>query len=98
MKLTVGKVKLWAERLRGYLIWAQFAMVVYLFILQKPFGLEWYVILGFVGVVSALLLAFDITVVLPQEYSYVFEKTPPMAELRDQTIKRLKRIEKLLGG
>ncbi|MBN3037055.1 MAG: hypothetical protein JW834_01275 [Candidatus Diapherotrites archaeon] len=89
MNVNLGKAKMWAERLRGYLMWTQFAIVVYVFIKEGAAGIPLEVFFPVLIIGSIILVAIDTKFIMPKEYSYVFEKTPPLQELKEESFRRL---------
>ena len=97
--VNLGKLKFWQTRLATYVAMINFAMIFYLYIIEAPFGLDWYhwVLIISVGVVGTVI--FDTVFVLPGSLEYQFIKNPEWMKLRKeiQTIKEqqekiLKRI------
>jgi len=91
-KLDLGTIKTLQNRLASYAAMLNFAMILYLFIIQNTW-FPWYmwIILGVVSMV--VLLFIDIKVILPQQFSFEFSKSPPMMKL----LENQKRIMNELG-
>ena len=97
--LKLGRYKVWQARIQSYLGIMSFVMVFYLYTLQLPLGLPWYVWIIMMGLLIPNLLLMDMTFVWPSEMEYGFKKNPRMLALeKNVQINNniLKKLEKKL--
>lgn len=80
--MDLGKYKAWFMRLQSFTAPINFIMVLYLYIIQEPLDIPWYVWVVFLSAILALLLVFDILFILPGEYRYTSNKNPEWQALR----------------
>ena len=89
--VNIGKIRAWGIRLRDYIGWAQFFMIVYLFIKESSIYPP-FIIVGLLFF-SITVLYIDINRILPSESKYFANKNPWNVE----AMERLKSIEGKLG-
>lgn len=70
--LTLGKIKIWASRLRDYVGWAQFPMVFYMFL--KNFKVSMKLVAVISVIILAIILYVDVKYVMPSEFAYHAKK------------------------
>ena len=85
----LGKYKTWLNRVQSYIAPLNFVMILYLYIVQQPLDMPWYLwVVVLVFFLSALLI-FDVLFVFPSESQYIWRVNPDWRELR-QDIKEIK--------
>jgi len=97
MKLNsrfLGKVKVWQTRIASYASMVSFGMVLYLFIIESPLGLKWYIWIILIGLLTVGTVALDILYIFPSAQKYIFDKNPEMVELRKKIDKILEHLNK----
>jgi len=90
---SIGKLKVWQQRLNTYVGLVNFLMLFYLYIIESPMGLEWYYWLFTILVITLSIVSIDTIFIMPNALGYNFEKNPQFQELK-KDIKEIK--EKLL--
>lgn len=100
IRKMLGSVKIWQSRLAGYVSMLNFAMILYLYIIESPFGMEWYhwVLLLVVG--CAVIIYVDIKYIFPSANLYTFNKNPGWMSIKKQAEendRKLNLIMKHLG-
>lgn len=86
---TIGKIKGMQSRLAGYLSLMNFMMVLYLYIIKQPFGLNWVQWLVLMSVVISIVMFIDNHILLASETHYLWEKNPWAVEMKSD-IKKIK--------
>jgi len=97
---TLGTLKIWQSRLSGYVSIINFAMLLYLYIIESPLGLEWYHWVLFLGVGCTVLIFVDIKYIFPSANLYTFKKNPGWTSIKKQAEendRKLNLIMKHLG-
>ena len=94
--VDLGKYKMWMERLRAILGWAQFAFVAYLFLMQRPMGLDPWLFVAIGVVASVLYLFIDIKFIYPAELNYSFRKNQQYMDDMEKMNKKLDAVIKHL--
>ena len=79
---NIGRYKTWVSRLQTYTGPLNFIMILYLYVVNEPLGLKWYV--WFILLIGALIvvLFLDIAFIYPSEQQYNTRKNPEWNELR----------------
>ena len=72
----LGKLKVWQTRLATYVAMINFLMIFYLYIIESPLNLGWYVWLSIILILVVGLILFDTLLVLPASQEYMFLKNP----------------------
>lgn len=90
----VGRYKTWLNRLQGYLGPLNFMMVLYLYIVQEPLGVKWYIWFIILSVLLVVVLLVDVVIIYPSEQTYNTRKNPEWLELRDD----VNEIKEMLKG
>lgn len=88
----ISQAKVWVSRIQTYLALFNFTMIMYLYIIEEPLGIQyhyWFVIIS-LGIVSVLFI--DIKYIFSSELHYKFSVNPGMQEI----LERLERIEEKL--
>jgi len=90
---SIGTIKGMQIRLSGYLSLLNFFMVLYLYIIKEPFGLNWlqWIILMFIGI--SVTIFIDNYILLASETHYLWSKNPWAIEMRDDIKKIKKKLE-----
>lgn len=91
---VLGYLKLFQERLQGYLSFINFGMIFYLFIFEKtPLGLNalYWVLLIFTAI--PVILFIDLRFIMPAMLNIWFSKNPKFMELFED----VKEIKEKLG-
>jgi len=93
IRFRLGQLKTWENRLSSYVAIINFAMIFYLYILETPFGLEWYQWLALISVAIVLIIFIDIKFVFPGVLDYTFKKNPEWKRM----MRNQKKIMEKLG-
>lgn len=88
--LSLGRLRVWLDRVVGYLSLLNFLMVLYLFVSNDPLGILWYywIIAGVVLVLAVIVV--DIKFIYPQAQSYISDLNPRWL-LMEESLRRLER-------
>ena len=82
--MRLGIYKMWITRLQTYLALIQFAMLLYLYIIEEPLGVQWYYWIIVVILFSITTLIVDIKYVFPGSQAYGFIKNPRWIEMEQK--------------
>ena len=100
LKGALGTVKIWQSRLSGYVSMVNFEMILYLYIIESPFGMEWYHWVLLIGICCTTIVFIDIKYIFPSAQQYTFYKNPGWMSIKKQTKeneRKLNLIMKHLG-
>lgn len=92
----LGKLKVWQLRLASYISMVNFIMILYLYILESPLGIQWYhwVIVIVFGIV--VVMSLDILYVFPETQRYTWIKNPEYLELKQEIKDNTKKLDTIL--
>lgn len=90
--ITFGKMKMWQQRLSTYVSMINFAMLLYLFIVENKW-FSWYIWVIIVSLGTVFLIIFDVLIVMEQQSEYGFMKNPEWRKHK----RNQKRIMEKLG-
>ena len=93
IKFKLGQLKTWENRLSSYIAIINFAMIFYLYIIETPFGLEWYQWVSMIIIFVVVVIFVDIKFVFPGVLDYTFKKNPEWVRMMNNQ----KRICEKLG-
>ena len=97
MRRLLGKLKVWQQRLSGYVSMINFMMLFYLYIIESPMGLEWYHWGIFISVSITIVVFVDTKFIMPQAFGYTFSKNPGFQKLKKQVTNNNKKLDKILS-
>ena len=80
----LGALKVWQQRLAGYISIINFVMLFYLYITEEPMGLEWKTWLFILTVFIVSIIAIDAKVIMPSSLNYTFKKNPGLCYLKQK--------------
>ena len=91
-----GKLKVWQNRLASYISIVNFVMILYLYIIQSPMGMEWYHWLIIIVGGTSSIVFIDTKFIMPASLAYGFEKNPQMVKLKKQVNKNTVMLESIV--
>ncbi len=83
-KLNLGKIRIWIQRLQGYLGLINFLMIGYVFLQSPPFNIQWYYFVILSIIFLPILMYIDIIYIFPQMGKYSFNKNPEFVDLKNE--------------
>ena len=89
----LGKIKIWQTRLTGYISMINFVMIFYLYIIEAPLDMPWYVWLIVMVSTSLIVLFFDVKFIFPETLKYQFNKNPEYVSLREKMDRIIELLE-----
>ena len=95
----LGKLKIWYMRAASYMSIVNFVMIFYLYIIESPFGLQWYHWFLFMSIGGSMLLYIDVKYIFPSGNIYTFDKSPKNVkhlEVSEENYKLLVKIVEML--
>jgi len=93
---TVGKVKVWQQRLASYISLINFVMLFYLYILESPLGLQWYHWTILIVVIITFVVYIDTKYIMPQAFGYTFDKNPGQQYLKKKGKENSEKLDMIL--
>jgi hypothetical protein len=91
-----GAVKVMQQRLSSYVSLVNFLLLFYLFIIENPFGYDWYYWAVFLLFVNLSLVIIDTKLIMPSAFHYTFVKNPGLVELDNQVKENSKKLDKIM--
>jgi len=79
----LGKIKTWITRIQGYIGIINFVMIFYLYAINSPLGLEWYLWFLIISLLCIVLLVVDLKFVFHNQLEYATLKNPVMSEIKN---------------
>jgi len=92
-KTNLGKYRVWLNRLQTYMSLINFSMLLYLYMVEAPMGLEWYIWIVIMCVTLPLLIVFDVRFVYPSTLKYSYGKNPGFQRLEKKVDMIMKKLE-----
>jgi len=89
----LGKYKVWMNRIQTYTGPLNFIMILYLYIINEPLGVVWWIWVMVLVVVLVSVLSVDMLFVFPGELSYTTLKNPEMMKIKENTERILEVLE-----
>ena len=81
MREWLGRIQVWQSRLAQYVSMINFMMILFLYLIEKPFGLLWYHWVFIIGLAVVSILAIDIRIIFPESQNYIYDKNPGFVRL-----------------
>jgi hypothetical protein len=94
-KILLGKFKLLYGRTMSYVGIISFLMLLKVFAMNEPLGLNWVIWLIIVFLICVGVTIFDVLFVIEGDANYGFSKTPKFVEM-DKDIKEIKEQNKVI--
>ena len=91
-QVTLGKIKMWQQRLSTYVALINFVMIFYLFITENKW-VPWYVWVFMLGFLTFSLVLVDTLYIMPDQLAYSSRKNPEWCRM----IQNQKRIMEALN-
>jgi len=95
----LGQIKVWQQRLSTYMSMINFFMIFYLYIIESPMGLPWYLWAFVISSSIVIVVYVDTAYIMPHSFAYQFEKNLEWIEMKNEIKllrKELKEIKELI--
>ena len=93
---TIGKIKVWQQRLSSNISVINFIMLFYLYITESPLGWEWYHWMLLIVVSITLVVYIDTKFIMPQAFGYTFKKNPGQQYLKKKVKENSEKLDLII--